>query len=358
MKTKVTFPKEPDFFYKEACEEVQNYFETHNLNKYGNNLLVIKYLLLKVIFVCIYALIFYFQNSNTVFLIFAILGPLGIILALNISHDAIHGVAHSNKKINSYFTMQMDLIGANSYAWKKRHQFGHHTFPNTLGKDPDLTQTEIVKILPKATHKYYHKFQFIYVPLLYSLYTINWIYIRDFTDFFSKKSIIKKPPKKEYLKLIAFKLLYISIFILIPFFFTSLSLIQVLLGNLLLHFSASYFLTLALVPSHVSENSVFVSPNINGEMPYSWAHHQVVTTTDFATNSYLTTWLLGGFNHHIAHHLFPRISHAHYPKITPIIKRLTKKYGLVYNHENSAFHAYVSHYNLLKNNGKQQTTIF
>ncbi|MFT5890571.1 MAG: linoleoyl-CoA desaturase [Dokdonia sp.] len=163
MKAKSIFPKEPDFFYKDVCKEVQDYFEANNINKHGNNSLVVKYLLIKVLLVFFYMLIFYFQNSYGVFALFVILGPLSIILAINISHDAIHGVAHSNKWINSYFTIQMDLIGANSYVWKKRHQFGHHIFPNTLGKDPDLTQTDIVKILPKATYRSYHRFQHIYM---------------------------------------------------------------------------------------------------------------------------------------------------------------------------------------------------
>ena len=107
------------------------------------------------------------------------------------------------------------------------------------------------------------------------------------------------------------------------------------------------------MPSHVSENSVFVEPDANGKMPYSWAHHQVKTTTDFATSNSLITWVLGGFNHHVAHHLFPNISHVHYSKMTPIIKQIIKRYGLKYNHESSALRAYLSHYGLLKNNGKQ-----
>ncbi|WP_298512091.1 acyl-CoA desaturase [uncultured Kordia sp.] len=357
MNTKVTFPKEPDFFYKELCQEVQLYFEKNATDKYGNRFLVKKYIILKGLFLLTYLLIFYVQQSNLIFLLFGILGVLGIVLAINIAHEAIHGVAHSNTWINSYFSMQLDFIGANSYTWKKRHQFGHHTFPNTLGKDPDITQTDIVKILPKATHKSYHKFQYIYVPFLYAFYTINWIYIRDFTDFFAKNSLLKKIPAKEYLKLILFKGCYLTIFILLPILFSSATIVQVLMGHLILHIAASYFLTLALVPSHVSEHSVFVTPNSDGKMPYSWAHHQLITTTDFATNNSLTTWLLGGFNHHVAHHLFPKVSHIHYPNITPIIKQLAKKYDLPYHHESSVFHAYLSHFNLLKNNGKQATTI-
>lgn len=352
---KVTYPKERDSFYKELNQEVQQLFASGSNDKFGNASLVRKYIFLKVMFVSIYGLIFYLAKSNFVFLLFGVLGVLGIILAINIAHDAIHGIAHSNTRINSYFKLQLDFIGANSYTWKKRHQFGHHVFPNTLGKDPDITQTNIVKILPKAVHKSYHRFQHLYVPFLYAFYTINWIYIRDFMDFFGKNSFIKKVPTREFAKLIAFKTLYISIFIGFPALFSSLTITEVLMGHLILHASASYFLTLALVPSHVSEHAVFVSPNDTGKMPHSWAHHQLITTTDFATNNKLTTWLLGGFNHHVAHHLFPKISHVHYPKITPIIKELTQKKDLPYHHENSIFHAYRSHFNLLKNNGKRTT---
>ncbi|MEM6717983.1 MAG: acyl-CoA desaturase [Bacteroidota bacterium] len=357
MNTKITFPKEPDFFYKELCQAVQKYFDANAVSKYGNARLVVKYLMLKALLIATYVLIFYTKESPLVFLLFGILGILGIILAINVGHDAIHGVAHSNKRINSYFKMQLDFIGANSYTWKKRHQFGHHTFPNTLGKDPDITQTDIVKILPEAAHRSYHKFQHLYVPFLYSFYTINWIYIRDFTDFFAKNSFLKKIPAKEYAKLIIFKGMYITIFILLPILLSSLTIVQVLVGHFILHAAGSYFLTIALVPSHVSEHSVFVTPNEDGKMPYSWSHHQLITTTDFATDSQLMTWIFGGFNHHVAHHLFPKVSHIHYPNITPIIKQLASKYNLPYRHESNIFQAYLSHFHLLKNNGKQTTTV-
>jgi linoleoyl-CoA desaturase len=287
-----------------------------------------------------------------------ILGPLTIILAINVSHDAIHGVAHSNKFWNNFFKYQMDLIGANSYLWKQRHKNGHHNFPNTVDKDPDIKQSDLVKILPKSRTLYFHKYQHIYVPFLYSLYTINWIYIRDFKDVIQKNNFIENIPKKELLKFIFFKILYFSIFVLFPVFFSSLSVTEVFIANLLLHVFASYFLTIALLPSHVSEHSTFIYPNKKGVMPYSWAYHQVITTSDFATNHFPTTWLLGGFNHHISHHLFPNISHIHYPQITLIVKEKIKKYGLEYKYENSILKAYLSHYNLLKKNGKSEIITF
>lgn len=354
MKSKVTFPKETDSFLLEVNKKVQEYFIKNNISKQGNSKIIYKYFLLKFVLIVNYVLILNTENLYLTLLLFSFLGPIFIILAINIAHDAIHGVANSNKTINRFLRYQMDLVGANSFAWKRRHKIGHHSFPNILSKDPDLRQTKIVRIFPNAPKLFLHRFQHIYVPILYSIYTINWIFIRDFYDFFSRKSIIGKIPYKEFLKLFIFKAIYISIIFVIPFHYSSLSFSQVILGNFLMHAFASYFLTIALVPSHVSENSIFPLPNKEGVMPYSWSHHQVITTSDFATKNSVITWFLGGFNHHIAHHLFPAISHIHYSKITPIIKKTILEYGLPYKHVDSLFQAYKSHYLLLKNNGKKE----
>lgn len=351
MESKIRYPKENDNFLSSLNKKVDNYFKEKNKTRFGNNEIIIRYLIIKTLIITCYLII---NISTKVYLsiaLFSLIGPLFIILALNVSHDAVHGVAHFNKKINTFLRYQMDLFGANSFAWKRRHKIGHHSFPNILNKDPDLKQTSIVKIFPEAKKLLFHKFQHIYVPLLYSFYTINWIFIRDFKDFFSN-SRIGKIPKKEYLRFVIFKVLYIFVFFITPIYFSSLSLVQVIISNLFMHILASYFLTIALVPSHVSETSIFPLPNKEGLMPYSWSHHQVITTTDFATKNTTTTWILGGFNHHISHHLFPSISHIHYSEITPIVKQTIIEFNLPYSHISSLFKAYKSHYNLLKKNGK------
>lgn len=350
---KVVFPKESDSFLKDVQQEVHTFLHENGINKSGNNGTVMRYLFLLSLLIVNYITIIQIDNLYLSLACYSFFGPLFIVMALNVSHDAAHGVAHSNKYLNSFFALQMDLTGPNSFTWKRRHKIGHHTFPNVLDKDPDLKQTKIARIFPNAKKYSFHKFQHLYIPLLYSIYTINWIYVRDFYDFFSKKSIIGKIPRAEYLKLFLFKTLYIIVFFIIPMYFSSLTMLQVVLGNLLMHVFGSYFLTIALVPSHVSYDSVFPLPNEKGVMPYSWSHHQVITTSDFATNSKLVTFLFGGFNHHIVHHLFPMVSHIHYAKLTPIVKNVILKYNLPYKHVDSIIKAYKSHYLLLKNNGKQ-----
>ena len=44
------------------------------------------------------------------------------------------------------------------------------------------------------------------------------------------------------------------------------------------------------------------------------------TTADFGANNKVLSWLVG-LNFQIEHHLFPRISHVHYPEISKIVAK-------------------------------------
>ena len=55
---------------------------------------------------------------------------------------------------------------------------------------------------------------------------------------------------------------------------------------------------------------------------------QVESTVDFWPHNPVLTWLLGGLNYQIEHHLFPRVPHTHYPQIARIVRRTADKYGV------------------------------
>jgi len=40
--------------------------------------------------------------------------------------------------------------------------------------------------------------------------------------------------------------------------------------------------------------------------------------------------LMGGINYHYEHHLFPTMSHSHYPSIAPIVKQTCKDFNYPY----------------------------
>ena len=79
-----------------------------------------------------------------------------------------------------------------------------------------------------------------------------------------------------------------------------------------------------------------------------WAIHQINTTTNFATKQRWHNWFWGGLNFQIEHHLFPRISHIHYPAISKIVKQTCKEFNVAYNEFPTVVSAIYSHLMHLK----------
>jgi linoleoyl-CoA desaturase len=86
-------------------------------------------------------------------------------------------------------------------------------------------------------------------------------------------------------------------------------------------------------------------------MEDEWAVHQLKTTANFATNNPVITWLAAGLNFQIEHHLFPKISHVHYPALSKIVKQTSREFGLNYQEFPKMRHAIVSHIMYLRRMG-------
>jgi linoleoyl-CoA desaturase len=84
-----------------------------------------------------------------------------------------------------------------------------------------------------------------------------------------------------------------------------------------------------------------------------WAVFQVESTVDFCPRNPVLTWLLGGLNYQIEHHLFPRTPHTHYPAIARIVRRTAAKHGVTYTVQSSLWAALSSHARHLRSMGAQ-----
>jgi linoleoyl-CoA desaturase len=81
--------------------------------------------------------------------------------------------------------------------------------------------------------------------------------------------------------------------------------------------------------------------------------HQIQTTANFATRSRLVTWFCGGLNFQIEHHLFPKMSHIHYPEVSKIVKATCQEYGIKYIEFPRVTAAMRSHWKLLYDLGRK-----
>jgi linoleoyl-CoA desaturase len=91
----------------------------------------------------------------------------------------------------------------------------------------------------------------------------------------------------------------------------------------------------------------------DGVLENDWATHQLYTTANFATKSKIVSFFTGGLNFQVEHHLFPKISHVHYPAINRILKQVTAKHNLPYFEQPTFWSALVSHVRFLKEAGRK-----
>ncbi|MEO0470526.1 MAG: fatty acid desaturase, partial [Bacteroidota bacterium] len=220
-------------------------------------------------------------------------------------------------------------------------------------------QSAIARIQPEDPFLSFHRFQHIYMPLLYVLYSLNWFLVRDFKDFRnigwgSNKEL--KLGRKDLLELIGAKLLYFSLMVILPSLISPLHWGWFLLGFFIKHAAASLFGVLALVSVHVGADAVFFQAGKDDHFEESWAELQFLSAIDFSPKNRLIRFLFGGFNLHTCHHLFPHINHIHYPAITCIMRSVAAEYRLPYR-SRSLGAALISHWHFLRNHSMQPQEI-
>ncbi|MEO1259949.1 MAG: acyl-CoA desaturase [Bacteroidota bacterium] len=347
-------------FFKTLKKRVNEYFQKNNIKKTANKKAKIKAIILIAAYFLTYVGIFYSAQFHRLIMAYMSIGALTIFVALNIAHDAAHATFSSRKKINKLLVNVFDLLGASGYIWQLKHVHSHHPHVNIPNMDSDIKQSKLVRIFPNAPFHWFHRYQYLYMPVLYLLYTLVWLLYRDFRDFF-KNDISGKPDHKhstfQSIQFFTGKILFFSRMLIIPWAVLQFSFLQICAAFLLMHFTASFTVALALVSTHVGEHSTYPQPNAKGQMPDSWVRHQLITTSDFATENKWVTHLFGGFNHHVAHHLFPNICHIHYPSLTKILKSTCREFNMPYAANASLGAAILSHLKFLKIRSRQELKV-
>lgn len=116
---------------------------------------------------------------------------------------------------------------------------------------------------------------------------------------------------------------------------------------------AGMILTVVFQLAHCVEEAQFPRPRADSRrIDHAWAIHQVETSVDFARRSRVVAWLLGGLNFQIEHHLFPRISHVHYPALSHVVESTCREFGVPYVEHTSFRAGIASHYRWLRRMGR------
>jgi linoleoyl-CoA desaturase len=354
----------PSLFANELVKRVNLYFIQNGINKTANGLMV-----LKIMFYLIWVIVSYYclflENLNLLQAYIAwIFYGIGIgLLIVNISHDASHGALSSKTQINKLLSNTWNLVGISRFLWEWKHNHNHHPFTNIPGLDPDISQSNLIKVHSFAKRKKRHQFQYLYAVFLYSFYTLFLVLIKDFmilNEYKNQYKDITHTPMFRGLKMLMMKAFYLTYSLIIPIIFMPFPWWTVLTMFIVSHLCVGLLLALFFVPAHVNNKATFVLLNKDGNINNNWMKHEIESTIDISPESKLLNWLSGGLNTHVAHHLFPGICHIHYRNITPIIKEVCLEFGVQYK-ASSITEGLVDHFTYLKKTGHQinlEETVF
>lgn len=352
---KVSFNNSDSSFFQSLKRSVDAYFQSNNLKRTGDWRLYIKTIVLLSAAVASYVVLLALPLPVApALLICAFLGFLIASIGFNVMHDACHGSYSTRKRMNQLLGLSLNAMGGNAFFWKQKHNIIHHTYTNIDGVDDDIAQSNLLRQTPAQKWRPIHRYQHIYLTFAYSMLLFMWVGVNDFKKYFTRKihnTQLQPMSRKEHLTFWASKVLYVLFYVLIPIL--CVGPLAWLIGYVTMAVITGVVISYTFQLAHAVEGPEFeVAGTDDKVIANEWAVHQVKTTANFSPGSKIVSWLVGGLNFQIEHHLFPRISHIHYPALSKIVMEHCRQFGLPYHSFPTLGKAVVSHVQLMKRLGR------
>lgn len=181
------------------------------------------------------------------------------------------------------------------------------------------------------------------------------MFFLDFFSFFRKRIgyiRMQKHSAQQFLYLLWTKAVVITYTLVIPLVVLDAPAVQVIAGFVLGHIVSGIALGVIFQVTHLHQDTTWPEPDAQGNITTSFAQHVLRTTADFCPGSRIITWISGGLNIHVAHHLFPRISQMHLIPMARIVKETAAECKVQYYVYPSIWQAVKSHLATLKKLGE------
>jgi len=261
----------------------------------------------------------------------AIMGLFYAWIGLNIQHDANHGAVSRYSGVNRVLGMSQNWIGGSALSWVHQHVVQHHLHTNDVNLDPDMAGSSYIRLNPLKPLMGYHIVQHIYFFGLLAVYGFS-VVIQSFLQvIYGAHHTAMSPllvPHRIFESLMS--VFFICRWVFLPLY--QVPQLSTLWSTLPMYMVAGYYLAFFFSISHnfkdvyMIEDTTRASNHKNGTFLYK----QVVSSSN--VGGPILCFFNGGLNYQIEHHLFPRISHCHYPVIAPIVREYCKEKNIPYVH--------------------------
>lgn len=239
-------------------------------------------------------------------------GALGIILTqvAFLAHEAAHRQILSTGPANFRLAriLAAGVVGI-SYSWWDSKHTKHHGNPNQVGKDPDI-EVDTISFLETDAAKSRGLIKMItrrqgwlFFPLL-TLEGLNLHYLGV------KHLVSSKKAKGRWIELgliaLRFAVVLVPVFLLLP-----LGMAFAFMGVQLAVFGV--YMGASFAPNHKG------MPIIDPSARLDFFSKQVRTSRNIR-GGWWATWLMGGLNYQVEHHLFPNMPRPHLSKAREVVR--------------------------------------
>lgn len=235
-----------------------------------------------------------------------------------LGHDLSHqGVFKSHRRNKLCAVLVWGLgCGLSEGRWYHKHN-AHHQSPNHIGHDPDV---EIPFIFDHTQTNLRSPFAKRWLfPYQHILFWVGLWFVYPYNILNSLRFIFRDFSWRDAIELLFMAIHFALVFTLT---FTALPFATALMFNLLVLLTTGVYMGLIFAPNHKGED--MLAP----EETFNWVHQ--ITLTRNLNPSALTSYLCGGLNYQIEHHLFPTVSRFQYPHLSRIVQQFCATQGIPY----------------------------
>lgn len=256
------------------------------------------------------SILFQMVNACLVVLCMAQLGLLG--------HDLAHDAVFRSRKINQALALVVWGLGCglSGGRWFSKHN-AHHQSPNHIGHDPDLEIPFVFS--PEQAHlrsAFYKKYL---LPQQHHWFWLGLWFVYPYNILNSMRFLFRAFSWQSVADII---LIALHFGITLGFTFWFLPPLTALLFNLTVFLFIGIYMGMIFAPNHKGEDMLLPHHQHN------WVHQ--ITLTRNLKPSPLISYLYGGLEYQIEHHLFPTMSHFQYPKAQPLVQQFCAQNNLPY----------------------------
>lgn len=263
------------------------------------------------------------------------------VLDLTVTHDGSHAAISRRPWVNRLASYTQYLYFWAHPIWLQHHVYAHHSFTGIHGLDPDLDNNALQRKHGALPARLWHRLQgittWLYLPWLLSVLQGLFYLLAAFTrtPIFGVEFRLGR---RDWVHALLLWTLSAAIHFVAPFLLLPAARAALVLAVYYASQSLYYFLTVA--PNHDGEETVrhgeaTLTVEQLKKAPIDWGEKQVRSTANFrilddAWSERLNP-ILGGMHYQIEHHLFPSVSHCHYPELAPIVRATCQEFGIPYH---------------------------